>query len=51
MATDPPRSLGPVTVLRKQLSEVKSLIQNQTLENPFVMHLKLSNGQAVDDFC
>jgi hypothetical protein len=50
-AGDPPRTLGPVAVLRKQLTEVKSMIQNQSLETPFAMHLKLANGQRVDDFC
>lgn len=50
-ATDPPRALGPVTVLRKQLQEVKSMIQNQTIEKPFCMSQTISNGQRVDEFC
>lgn len=50
-ATDPPFALGPVTVLRKQLQEVKQMIQANNLEKPFVMHARLSHGQRVDDFC
>lgn len=39
-----------VTDMRKLLGECRTLVHQQTVEEPFCMHTLLSNGQPVHEF-